>query len=55
MGVRGKANDNWGSIQGKAAVEKNVPAKNIMGKGTTFPIPEAAAGDLAHAESIIRC
>ena len=50
IGVSGKASTKCGSIHGKEEVEKNVPAKNIMGSAIAFPIPDAADGVLAHAD-----
>ena len=50
MGVRGKTWAIWGKIQGRLAVEKKVPAKNIMGRDMALPMPEAAEGVLVHAE-----
>ncbi|GIS93567.1 MAG: hypothetical protein CM1200mP22_08040 [Dehalococcoidia bacterium] len=52
IGVRGKTIATSGSTHGKAAVEKKVPAKNIIGIATALPMPEAAAGDLAQADRI---
>ena len=50
IGVKGNASTKYGSIHGKDAVEKNVPAKNTMGSAIAFPIPDAADGVLAHAD-----
>ncbi len=52
MGVRGKTLAACGRTHGRVAVEKKVPAKNIMGKATALPIPEAAAGLRAQADKI---
>ena len=50
MGVRGKTWATWGNTQGRLAVEKKVPAKNIMGRDMALPMPDAAEGVLAQAE-----
>ena len=52
IGVKGKASTKYGRIHGKEAVEKNVPARNIMGNAIALPIPDAADGVLAHADII---
>ena len=52
MGVKGSTLAASGKTQGKVAVEKKAPAKNIMGNATRLPKADAAAGLRAQADRI---